>query len=249
MKTGLVKRPVTILNFNVMSLQLFFSSALQEQATVELDKDTAHHLVQVVRVSVGDQIALTNGKGVSTTATILEVSKKKCVVQTEKYTIHPAPKRRVTIAVGLLKNKSRLEWFFEKATELGVTHFQPLITNRSERQHFRADRMEAIVLSAMLQSRQYFLPVVSNPVSFESFIQQEHSEMRLIAHCENDERKIPLHTLKFADSVSILIGPEGDFTKDEIASATAKGYQTVAIGDTRLRTETAALAASVLLTR
>ncbi|MFN5134460.1 MAG: RsmE family RNA methyltransferase, partial [Chitinophagaceae bacterium] len=146
---------------------------------------------------------------------------------------------------------SRFEWFLEKATELGITEIVPLLCERTERQHFRYERMKGILLSAMLQSKQLWLPALSEPVKFEEYIQQTSSSnkiTKLIAHCE-DAQKQQLSSLpiaEFSDSV-ILIGPEGDFTPTEIKIALQHQYLPVALGETRLRTETAGVAAAVLL--
>jgi 16S rRNA (uracil1498-N3)-methyltransferase len=159
----------------------------------------------------------------------------------------PQADGRVTIAVSLVKNASRFEWFLEKATEIGITEIIPLLCERTERQHFRYDRMNGILISAMLQSQQTWLPMLHEPLKFEHL--KMHKFEKLIAHCEETEKKSlkkMLSEIEGTDSI-ILIGPEGDFTSAEIDTAIAEGYKPVMLGETRLRTETAAVVAATLL--
>jgi 16S rRNA (uracil1498-N3)-methyltransferase len=161
------------------------------------------------------------------------------------------PAGKVSIAISLVKSPARFEWFLEKATELGVSEIVPIICERTERQHFRYERMKAILVSAMLQSQQVWLPVLKEPIKFETLVREEsmpNERVKLIAHCE-DSTKQQLSSLKIgktSDSI-ILIGPEGDFTSKEIEHALEHNYLPVALGETRLRTETAGVAAAVLL--
>lgn len=231
------------------SLQLFYCADLAVSPSLTLDDETAHHLVHVLRMKEGDMLLLTNGKGLHGVATIIIANKKQCIVQVEEVEQTPPPKKRVCVAVGILKNKSRWEWMLEKLTEIGVTHIVPLQTARTERQAFRADRWEAIVQSAMLQSKQYYQPELAPVQKFSDFIQSDNSTIKFIAHCLPDEPKTDLMPLKEVQDVSILIGPEGDFTPEEIEQALGRMYQPVSLGETRLRTETAAMVAATVLTR
>jgi 16S rRNA (uracil1498-N3)-methyltransferase len=235
-----------------MALPFFYIESFDEtQQLITLNEETSKHVVQVLRMQVGEQLNLTDGKGSLLTAAISEAHKKHCVVRIDatRHTLQAA--RKTAIAVSLVKNASRFEWFLEKATEMGVTEIIPLLCERTERQHFRYDRMKGIVVSAVLQSQQTWLPVLHEPVKFEHAIRQtgaSDERLKLIAHCEdtakNSFSKMQLD--QFLNSI-ILIGPEGDFTSAEIAAAITAGYQPVMLGETRLRTETAALAAAALL--
>jgi 16S rRNA (uracil1498-N3)-methyltransferase len=153
--------------------------------------------------------------------------------------------------MALLKNASRYEWFLEKATEIGVTGIIPLLSDRTEKQHFRQDRMQNILVSALLQSQQTWLPVLYPPTRVEEVIRQAKQEQRLIAHClEEGERRSLAKLVHSTDAMTeqlILIGPEGDFTKPEIAGALEHGFLPVTLGETRLRTETAGVAAAALM--
>jgi 16S rRNA (uracil1498-N3)-methyltransferase len=192
---------------------------------------------------------LTDGKGSLLNVAITEAHKKHCVVQVKTATHKPPAARKITIAVSLVKNASRFEWFLEKATEIGVTEIIPLLCERTERQHFRYDRMKGILVSAMLQSQQTWLPVLHEPTKFENLkMMQFENALKLIAHCEETEKNSfsNFQITQFSNCV-ILIGPEGDFTTTEINTAIAEGYKPVMLGETRLRTETSAVVAATLL--
>nr|WP_294905887.1 RsmE family RNA methyltransferase [uncultured Lacibacter sp.] len=235
-----------------MALPFFYIDSFTPEASlITLHEETSKHVVQVLRMQEGEQLNLTDGKGNLLTTVITDAHKKHCVVkvQATSYTVQPA--RKTTIAVSLVKNASRFEWFLEKATEIGVTEIIPLLCERTERQHFRYDRMKGILVSAMLQSQQTWLPVLHEPVKFEEALRltsTSDESLKLIAHCDETERTpfSNFQTDQFSNSI-ILIGPEGDFTTGEIETAIVNGYQPVMLGETRLRTETAAVAAAVLL--
>ena len=148
--------------------------------------------------------------------------------------------------MSLLKNSNRFEWFLEKATEIGVAEVIPLLCERTEKQHFRYDRMKNICVSAMLQSQQVWLPALSEPASFASVCEAGNYRQKLIAHCMEGEKKT-LAGVGDASSQIILIGPEGDFTEREVELAKENGFMAVSLGHTRLRTETAGVAAATLM--
>ena len=159
----------------------------------------------------------------------------------------PKPEKSITIAISLVKNASRFEWFLEKATEIGVTTIIPLLCQRTEKQHFRTERMNGIVISAMLQSKQVWLPELKNPTPFKETVTQSDEKSKFIAHCETDKEKLQLTTIKKEESSIILIGPEGDFSPEEISLAKINHFIPVALGETRLRTETAGMVATTIL--
>jgi 16S rRNA (uracil1498-N3)-methyltransferase len=146
------------------------------------------------------------------------------------------------------KNNARYEWFLEKATEIGVDEITPLICKRSERKAIKADRMEKVLESAMKQSLRAYLPKLNQAISFQDFIKKEHPDLRLIAHCEEDEKTDLKRRLGADQDVVILIGPEGDFTREEIRMAYDQGFAPVSLGEGRLRTETAAIVAAATVT-
>jgi 16S rRNA (uracil1498-N3)-methyltransferase len=232
-----------------MSLPYFYLSQLDPLASSQLlDEDNSRHIVQVLRMKEEEQLHLTDGKGNFILAAISQADKKKCKVNILESTyIHP-PQKRISIAISLLKNTSRFEWFLEKATEIGVTEIIPLHCERTEKEKFRQDRLLGILISAMLQSQQTWLPILHDPIAYPLLFRQEEvidTPVKLVAHCATDANK---QSLKSSDKdVILLIGPEGDFTKKEIELAMENHFVPVTLGDTRLRTETAGVVAVALL--
>lgn len=233
-----------------MNLPYFYEEDIQ-QPLHSLSEETSKHCIQVLRMKEDAPLQLTDGKGRLFTATIREANKKSCLVQIEdpvykKRDIEPV-ENSVSIAISLLKNPSRLEWFMEKATEIGVAAIIPLICEHTEKQNFRFHRMQNILISAMLQSQQTWLPVLHQPKKFTDFVPEEFDGTKLIAHCVEEQKQ----TLKEAGNLHqnklILIGPEGDFSDKEIAMALDKKFVPVTLGNTRLRTETAGIVAATLL--
>ena len=231
-----------------MSLPLFFLETIDEQhSTLVLSEEASKHIVQVLRMTTGERLQLTDGKGIIITAEISNDHKKSCTVKIISIEKIPAPQKQITIAISLVKNASRFEWFLEKATEIGVTTIIPIICSRTEKQHFRFDRMKGILTSAMLQSHQAWLPILHEPVLFEKLILTDKSESKFIAHCETDEKKNHLNAIPKSSSSIMLIGPEGDFTTPEIELALKNNFTPISLGENRLRTETAGMVAVTLL--
>ncbi|MBX3253121.1 MAG: 16S rRNA (uracil(1498)-N(3))-methyltransferase [Chitinophagaceae bacterium] len=231
-----------------MPFPFFYSEEIASPgAIVALDETTSRHVMQVLRMQKGDQLYLTNGKGKKLLASVHEQNKKRCTIYVREETDVVPPGQQNTIAVSLLKNASRFEWFLEKATEIGITAIIPLICERTERTNFRTDRMNNILVSAMLQSRQCWLPCMPEPVQYRQWIAGSTGDVRLIAHCMEAEKKVLSQQAVAPGSKTICIGPEGDFTPGEVELALQHGFKAVSLGNTRLRTETAAIAAAVLL--
>ncbi len=232
-----------------MTLPFFYIAEYDpSQKEIVLDEDTSRHVVQVLRMEEEQRINLTDGKGNLITAEIIDAHKRHCVVTTidSQLTAHHSP--HITIAISLIKNSSRFEWFLEKATEIGVSEIIPLICERTEKQKFRHDRMKGICVSAMLQSQQSCLPLLHEPKQFNHLvIEQPENTQKFIAHCEGSNNKQQLSTFPYFNSATILIGPEGDFTKQEIELALKNKCIPVSLGKTRLRTETAGIVAATLL--
>jgi 16S rRNA (uracil1498-N3)-methyltransferase len=218
---------------------IFYHSQLSTQpASVLLEEETQKHLVTVLRMQEGDHFILTDGKGLSARATIQQIAKKQVTVSLRQYETHAKEGIKISLGISLLKSTTRFEWMLEKVTELGVYEIFPLITERTERQHFKRERFDQIVRSASLQSEQFVFPHLHDPQSLESLIQLDLPSFRYIAHCYPNE-KSPLS--KQSDDCILLIGPEGDFTHHEIESAFQKKFIPVELGATRLRTETAGI--------
>ncbi|MBS1918305.1 MAG: 16S rRNA (uracil(1498)-N(3))-methyltransferase [Bacteroidetes bacterium] len=232
-----------------MALPVFFSEDISaQQNPVVLEEDTSKHVVQVLRMQEGEQLQLTDGKGNIFVCEIAGAHKKKCAVVIKSSSYEERKPRKISIAISLLKNTNRFEWFLEKATELGITEIIPMICERTEKQHFRFDRMKNILISALLQSQQSWLPEMSEPVSFESVINKSIHAQKFIAHCADGAKVALADAANSAiDSQIILIGPEGDFSEKEISLSFQHHFTAVALGETRLRTETAGIVAATLL--
>jgi 16S rRNA (uracil1498-N3)-methyltransferase len=213
-----------------------------------LNENSSRHIIQVLRMHAGEDLRLTDGRGLSVLAKISEANKKKCLVQiTEKQKKEP-PLRRIQIALSLLKNASRFEWFLEKSTELGISEIIPLKSTRTEKQQFRMDRMQGILESALIQSQQVWIPVLHEPQNYNTWVEKVQADQKFIAHCEDGKkRKLSDMIETNASSQLILIGPEGDFTNEEIKLALGHQFMAVELGENRLRSETAAVAAAAVL--
>ncbi len=234
-----------------MALPFFYINEYDGvQKQFVLNEETSKHIVQVLRMKVGEQINLTDGKGILLTSEIAEADKKHCEVKITASQLTPRTSQRITIAISLLKNTNRFEWFLEKATELGVNKIIPLICERTEKEKFRYDRMNGICISAMLQSQQTRLPILDEPVLFQNFINTQNAENKYIAHCIDGSKQALAHQQISTSANSLIcIGPEGDFTNAEIELALENNFGPVSLGNTRLRTETAGIVAAVLLNK
>ena len=214
-----------------------------------LDEETSRHIVQVLRKQQGERIRLTDGRGHLIEGEITHAHKNKCTVRTLTSTYISRPLPSLTIAVSLIKNSGRFEWFSEKATELGTAEIIPMICDRTEKQHMRSERLVSICKSAMLQSEQLWMPVVREPLPFKTVTNQATQHQKLFGHIS------PQKTENLASAIDhslgshiILIGPEGDFSKEEIDIAKSQGFEGVSFGNTILRVETAAIYAAVVHT-
>ena len=236
----------------IMALPFFYIENLEQQLIV-LDEDTSKHIISVLRMQKGEEVLLTDGKGTKATASIIDDNRKRCAVQITNIEKEERSKAKVTIAISIIKNASRFEWFLEKATEIGVTEIIPLLCERTEKEKFRYDRMNGILISAMLQSQQTWLPVLDQPTGFKTIIEEATHKNKFIAHCLPDEKTqlssvtTHLSTANEPLRTILLVGPEGDFTPAEIKAALTAGFLPVALGNTRLRTETAGIVAAALL--
>jgi 16S rRNA (uracil1498-N3)-methyltransferase len=232
-----------------MAVAYFYFASLSRIAEeFPLNEPSSRHIVQVLRMREGQELILTDGLGLQAVATILEANKKNCRVRISERKFRKPDARRVTIALSLLKNSNRFEWFLEKATELGISEIIPLKCSRTEKQQFRRDRIQSIVESAMLQSQQSWMPGIQEPVSFPEFMKNAVADQKFIAHCEKEEKRELSEMIDPAlSSQLILIGPEGDFTEEEIRLAIQTGFIAVSLGEHRLRSETAAVASAALL--
>lgn len=225
-------------------MQLFYNPEISDEAeTFFFDREESKHIIKVLRKREGDNLFVTNGLGYLFKTEITLASDSKChvkIVSSEKAT---PLKYNLHLAVAPTKMNDRFEWFLEKATEIGVTEITPIICDHSERKTIKTDRFDKIIQSAMKQSLHYYLPKLNEPIAFKDFIKQENKGLNLIAHCEETDKKSLKEVVKSNQDATILIGPEGDFSEKEIKLALENNYLAVMLGNTRLRTETAAIVA------
>ncbi|MEI6584753.1 MAG: RsmE family RNA methyltransferase [Sediminibacterium sp.] len=230
-----------------MSVPFFFEPKLVDaNLPFVLSETTSKHCVQVLRMKVGQPLNLTDGKGNLFMASLLSADKQKSVALIEKTSFTTQSNSCNSVGISLLKNADRFEWMLEKITEIGIIEIYPLICKRTEHQRFRYDRMQQILVAAMLQSEQVWLPVLHEPIDVMQLIPSAKHQQKLIAHC-TDDSKNSINTLPITNNALILIGPEGDFTPDEISLAKNNAFLPVSLGNTRLRTETAGVVAITLL--
>jgi 16S rRNA (uracil1498-N3)-methyltransferase len=217
-------------------LPFFYCPAVNTSGTAfELDEQTSRHCIQVLRMQPGAQINLTDGRGLLATAVITHVSKKQCTVSVTGTEIHPAAEQKNIMAISLLKNTGRFEWFLEKAAELGITEIVPLVCTRTEKQQFRLDRMLQILISAMLQSRQVHLVQLHAPNAFSNALVLHAQAKKFMAHCYPNLPKENLAAVLSGETKDrmVFIGPEGDFTPQEVEMAIAEDFIPVSLGSNR----------------
>lgn len=214
----------------------------------ELPEEEAWHCLRVLRLEPGDEIMLTDGRGSFYRAEIALSTGKKCsfnVLETlPQPPLHPC---RLHLALAPTKNMDRMEWLAEKATELGIDELSFLDCRHSERRQLKLERIEKIVVSAVKQSLKARVPVLNEMTDFKQFVKHPFSGQKFIAHCHEGTKPLLQHALLPGQDALVLIGPEGDFSAEEVALATDHGFQAVSLGASRLRTETAALAAGHIL--
>jgi len=226
-------------------MQLFYNSEISiETKQITFDKIESKHIVRVLRKKEDDILKITNGKGYFFDVKISFANDKKCLADIIAVTEKKNPRNYyLHIAIAPTKNNDRMEWFLEKATEIGIDEITPIICKNSERRIVKLERFEKIIQSAMKQSLKFTLPKLNEPRKFSDFINQNLDGKICIAHCEKQEKKLLKSVIDASEKVTVLIGPEGDFSSDEINKALMKKIIPITLGKSRLRTETAALVA------
>jgi 16S rRNA (uracil1498-N3)-methyltransferase len=225
-------------------MQLFYNPDITETTNeFSFSKEESSHIVKVLRKNMGDTLHITNGDGWLFTAEITLADIKKCLVKIVNKSVQHKRSYQLHLAVAPTKMNDRYEWFLEKATEIGINTITPIICDHSERKIIKTDRFEKIVQSAMKQSLSCYLPKLSDPILFKDFINQDFVGDLFIAHCEETDKKSLKNEIKPNSNITILIGPEGDFSVKEIKMALENTFIPVTLGDSRLRTETAAIVA------
>ena len=225
-------------------MQLFYNPNINETTeNFSFDKEESKHIIKVLRKKDTDILFVTNGLGLLLKTEITLASDNKCTVKILTVENAKPSKFHLHLAVAPIKMNDRFEWFLEKATEIGIHEITPIICDRSERKVINNERFDKIILTAMKQSNILFLPKLNNAITFKEFIKNKKEGLQLIAHCVESNKKSLKSVLKPNENVTLLIGPEGDFSEKEIALALANNYIPVSLGNTRLRTETAAIVA------
>lgn len=225
-----------------MADTIFYSPDIKE--TLRLPETESQHCAKVLRMKEGEKTTVTDGRGSFYDCTLLTTHPKHCFLNIDAERIQEKTWNfYLHIAFAPTKNIDRNEWFVEKATEMGTDRFTPLRCDFSERKELNPDRLQKTAVSAMKQSQQAFLPETDKTVSFLEFIAQPFNGRKFIAHCRNTAKKTLAQLYKKGENALILIGPEGDFSEEEVRRAVENGFEPVSLGKNRLRTETACLAA------
>ncbi|MDR1552533.1 MAG: 16S rRNA (uracil(1498)-N(3))-methyltransferase [Prevotellaceae bacterium] len=222
-------------------MHVFYSPDITEMRYC-MSETEARHCCSVLRLNVGDLIYLIDGRGNFYTAKIADLSVKRCMVdivdvknnyEKRNYNLH--------IAIAPTKSIDRFEWFLEKATEIGIDEITPIVCEHSERQILKLERLQKVIVAAAKQSIKAFLPKINEMTSFKKIVEQKFDGKKLIAHCYDGEKISLKNILKPHENVIIFIGPEGDFSKNEVRLALQNDFMEASLGNSRLRTETAAV--------
>lgn len=223
-------------------MQLFYAPDINNETNeFTFDKEESKHIVKVLRKLEGSILHITNGKGFLFICEVILASEKKCVVKINESQFTEPRNFSVHMVVAPTKMNDRYEWFLEKAAEIGVDEITPIICEHSERKIIKTERFDKILISAMKQSNQMYLPILNEPIKLTDFLAKEIGGQKFIAHCEETEKVELKNRIETQQHYTLLIGPEGDFSPNEINKALVNGYLPVALGNTRLRTETAAI--------
>jgi 16S rRNA (uracil1498-N3)-methyltransferase len=224
-------------------MHIFYTPDISGQ-NYTLDETESKHCVRVLRLEKGNEIKLVDGRGGFFIAEIEDPNPKRCALKVTKSELNFGKRKfNVHIAIAPTKNIERIEWFLEKATEIGINRVTPLLCRYSERKEIKTERLEKVMISAMKQSLKAYLPQLDELTKFGEFIHQPFAGQKFIAHCEEQHRELLKNAANTGSDYLILIGPEGDFSTEEINAALKAGFQPVSLGDSRLRTETAGVVA------
>ena len=228
---------------NFREMHTFYATGIQGKIH-RLEKQESQHCINVLRLQEGDRIFLVDGKGGYYKAKIKTGDPHKCTIEiiSSKYEVGKK-NFRLHIAIAPTKNISRFEWFLEKATEIGIDEITPLLCERSERKTIRNERLDKVIVSAMKQSVKAYKPELNRITKFTEFVCVKHSFNKFIAWCDKKSNPELKELVTKGDDTLILIGPEGDFSSEEVQQATKNGFQSIQMGTSRLRTETAGLVA------
>ena len=225
-------------------MKRFYSQNIQT-TTALLEGKEKEHCTKVLRTQIGEAIEIVDGNGNLYLGELAIVNKQNATVVNLVKQDEIGAKPKVSLAICIPKNPSRWEWFLEKATEIGIDEIYPLIAKRSEKKRIRYERNLQIIVSAFKQSGQLYLPKLKEPILFNKFMEQARiTNQNFIAHCEPEDKTQLSEKYKKGEKALILIGPEGDFSKEEITLALSKGFEPISLGNSRLRVETAGIVAT-----
>lgn len=229
-------------------MNIFYTPNITNTNTFVLDETESKHAIKVLRLNQGDEICLVDGKGSFYIAEINNAHQKKCEVNIIKHEKEENNKPRIHIAIAPTKNNDRLEWFIEKTTEIGISEISPIICDHSERKFLKTERLEKRAISAMKQSLKATLPLINDSINFKNFVNSiPETTEKYIAHCYNENQKHLKEIYPGSKDCVVLIGPEGDFSLQEVELALNNGFTPISLGKSRLRTETAGLVACNIL--
>lgn len=222
-------------------MQLFYNSKISVNTNnFVFDKGESKHIIRVLRKKENDRLFISNGLGYLFMAKITNANDKKCAIEIISFESKAKEwNYNLHIAIAPTKLNDRFEWFLEKATEIGIDEITPIICENSERKVVKKDRFEKILISAMKQSLKYQLPKLNEAVQFSEFIKNHKGDCKLIAHCENLDKKSLKSQVESSQAITVIIGPEGDFSSKEIVHALEHNFIPLSLGKSRLRTETA----------
>lgn len=221
-------------------MELFYCNNIEGDKAI-FDEQESTHCIRVLRHKAGDELMFTDGNGKKYTGKIEVANARNCILQIEQTEEEKKRDFYLHIAIAPPKAIDRFEWFLEKATELGVEEITPLLCRYSERKHLNNERCGKILMSAMKQSNRLYLPKLNGLIKYDAFLKNNFEGTKAIAHCEPSEKKSLTTAITSSQKLLMLIGPEGDFSKEEIETAIAKKFEVVSLGEKRLRTETAAV--------
>jgi 16S rRNA (uracil1498-N3)-methyltransferase len=227
-------------------MQLFFQDIDHKSIAVHFERDESKHIVKVLRKNTGDTLHVTNGKGWLFTVEIISDNHNKCVGTIIERTYIEPQDLYLHVIIAPTKMNDRMEWFLEKATEIGISEITPILCDHSERKTIKNDRFERVLQSAMKQSLQFHMPKLNELTPVSDIITQRFDGQKFIAHCEDEKKRLPLQNEITSKHLTILIGPEGDFSTEEIKLALENSWLPVTLGNTRLRTETAGIVATTI---
>ena len=224
-------------------MQLFYNPDINLSTNnFSFDKNESRHIIKVLRKKERDQLQITNGKGMLFNSEIINANDKKCAIQIISAELQPKPwTYHLHIAIAPTKMNDRYEWFLEKATEIGIDEITPIICDKSERKKIKTDRYKKVIVSAMKQSLKFQLPKLNDPIRYSEFIKKDFKGSRLIAHCNKTDRQTLKQESVTNNIITVLIGPEGDFSAKEINAALQHKFIPLSLGKSRLRTETAGI--------